>query len=96
MLPFILLNFLFGLTGVPFIEFFIATFVGISPAIILFVYIGSVLGDLTKLGTPLQNGPWSHAVAIGGITISIVISFFVTRVARHALASRLPVEGEIS
>jgi uncharacterized membrane protein YdjX (TVP38/TMEM64 family) len=96
LLPFILLNFLFGLTGVPFKEFFIATFVGISPAIILFVYIGSVLGDLTKLGTPLQNGPWSHAVAIGGITITIVISFFVTRVARHALASRLPVEGEIS
>jgi uncharacterized membrane protein YdjX (TVP38/TMEM64 family) len=93
-LPFILLNFLFGLTGVSFLQFFVATFFGISPAIIVFVYIGTVLGDLTKLGTPLQNGPWARSLAIGGIAITIVISFLVTRVARRALANRMQVNAK--
>ncbi len=96
--PFIVLNFLFGLTGVSFRDFFLATWIGITPAIVLFVYIGTIIGDLTKLGTKAQNGPWPRILVIGGLIVTIVFCFLVTQVARRALSRRfnnkLPVAHE--
>ena len=88
-MPFIVLNFIFGLTGVSFRHFVIATWIGITPAIVLFVYIGTIIGDVTKLGTAAQNGPWTRFLAIGGLAVTIVICLLVTQVARRSLAQRL-------
>ena len=88
-MPFILLNFLFGLTGVSFRHFVVATWIGITPTIILFVYIGTLIGDVAKLGTETQTGPWARLLAVGGFAVTIVICVFVTQVARRALAQRL-------
>jgi len=87
-MPFIVLNFLFGLTGVSLRHFAIATWIGITPAIVLFVYIGSLIGDVTKLGSGMPNGPWARVLGIGGLAITIAICFLITQMARRALAQR--------
>ena len=92
--PFIPMNFIFGLTKIPFWQFFFATWFGIIPVCLLFVYLGSLLGDITALGTqPVAVGKTKWIVSAFGIGTTAIVSFFIARIARKALVNRLP-EGE--
>ena len=91
--PFIPMNFLFGLTKIRFWQFFFATWVGILPLTILFVYLGTLLGDIAALGTqPIAAGKTKWIVSGIGIGTTAVVSLFIARIARKALAERLPEE----
>lgn len=91
--PFIPMNFLFGLTRIPFWHFVLITWVAIIPVCILFVYMGSLLGDIAALGTqPLAAGKTKWIVSGLGIGVTLIVTLFVTRIARKALAARLPEE----
>jgi uncharacterized membrane protein YdjX (TVP38/TMEM64 family) len=91
--PFIPMNFVFGLTRIPFWHFFIATWIGIIPMCALFVYLGSILGDIASLGTqPIAAGRAKWMVAGIGIGTTLVVTVLITRIARKALAQRLPDE----
>ncbi|MGZ8899603.1 MAG: TVP38/TMEM64 family protein, partial [Limisphaerales bacterium] len=92
--PFIPMNFVFGLTKIPFWQFFFATWVGILPVCTLFVYLGTLLGDIAALGTqPIAAGKTKWVVSGIGIGTTLIVSLFITRIARKALAARLPDEG---
>ncbi|MGZ8921276.1 MAG: TVP38/TMEM64 family protein [Limisphaerales bacterium] len=92
--PFIPMNFVFGLTKIPFWQFFFATWVGILPVCTLFVYLGTLLGDIAALGTqPIAAGKTKWIVSGIGIGTTLIVSLFITRIARKALAARLPDEG---
>ena len=89
--PFIPMNFVFGLTRIPFWQFVVVTWVGIIPVCVLFVYLGSLLGDIAALGTqPLAAGKAKWIASGIGIIMTLVVSLFVARIARKALATRLP------
>lgn len=89
--PFIPLNFVFGLTSIPFIHFFLITWVSILPMSALFVYLGSLIGDIAALGTrPVATGQTKWVVTGIGLITTIIVTLFVTRFARRALAERLP------
>ena len=91
--PFIPMNFIFGLTKIPFWQFFFATWLGILPVCTLFVYLGTLLGDIAALGTqPIAAGKTKWIVSGIGIGTTLIVSLFITRIARKALASRLPDE----
>ena len=91
--PFIPMNFIFGLTKIPFWQFFFATWFGIIPVCTLFVYLGTLLGDIAALGTqPIAAGKTKWIVSGIGIGTTLVVSLFITRIARKALASRIPDE----
>jgi uncharacterized membrane protein YdjX (TVP38/TMEM64 family) len=91
--PFIPMNFVFGLTKIPFWQFISATWVGILPVCALFAYLGRLLGDITALGTqPIAEGKTKWIVSGIGIGTTVVVSFFMARIARRALASRIPDE----
>jgi uncharacterized membrane protein YdjX (TVP38/TMEM64 family) len=91
--PFIPMNFVFGLTRIPFWQFFFATWIGILPICILFVYLGTLLGDIAALGTqPIAAGKTKWVVSAIGIGTTLVVTLFITRIARKALASRIPDE----
>ena len=91
--PFIPMNFLFGLTRIPFWQYFFATWVGILPICTLFVYLGTLLGDIAALGTqPIAAGKTKWIVSGIGILTTLVVSLFIARIARKALAARLPEE----
>ncbi len=79
--PFSLQNYAYGLTGVPFPGYLIASAVGILPGTLLYVYIASgVAGAVSGASGALQIALWAAGlVAIALVTVRI------TRTARRAL-----------
>jgi uncharacterized membrane protein YdjX (TVP38/TMEM64 family) len=89
--PFIPMNFVFGLTKVPFLHFVFVTWIGIIPITCLFVYLGTLIGDIAALGTrPIASGTTKWVVTAIGIVATVIVTVFITRIARRALARRLP------
>lgn len=87
--PYIPLNFAFGLTRIPFLHFFCVTWISILPMCAMFVYLGSLIGDIAALGSgPIAPGKTKWVVSGIGIATTIVVTFFVTRIARRALSER--------
>jgi uncharacterized membrane protein YdjX (TVP38/TMEM64 family) len=87
--PYIPLNFVFGLTRIPFWQFVLVTYFAIHPLTILFVYLGSLAGDVADLGSkPMASGSMKWVVAGIGLASTAVVTFFVTRMARRILGSR--------
>ena len=76
--PFTYSNYVFGLTGVGLLPYALATFVGIIPATIAFVYIGAAAAAATA-------GKVKLAVYIGGAVLALIASAFVGRVAVKAI-----------
>jgi uncharacterized membrane protein YdjX (TVP38/TMEM64 family) len=90
-LPFIPMNFVFGLTKIPFTHFVIVTWFSILPMTAMFVYLGSLIGDIAALGSqPMATGKAKWIVSGIGIAATIIVTFFITRIARRALAGRIP------
>ncbi|HTG44701.1 MAG TPA: TVP38/TMEM64 family protein [Verrucomicrobiae bacterium] len=89
--PFIPLNFVFGLTKIPFTHFFCITWLSILPMSCLFVYLGTLLGDIAALGTSaIVTGKTKWVVSALGLVSTIVVTILVTRIAQRALSTRLP------
>jgi uncharacterized membrane protein YdjX (TVP38/TMEM64 family) len=84
--PFIPLNFVFGLTKIPFWHFFFITWLCILPSSCLFVYLGSLIGDIAALGNqPIATGKTKWVVSAIGLVSAIIVTGLVTRIARRAL-----------
>lgn len=87
--PFNLLNFSFGLTRVRLRDYVLASWIGMLPGTIMYVYIGSVFGALAgSADRETTTGEW--VLRSVGLAATIVVTVFVTRVARRALADAAP------
>jgi uncharacterized membrane protein YdjX (TVP38/TMEM64 family) len=75
--PYAVLNYGFALTRVSLRDYVVATAIGIIPAMLAFVYFGTLATDLTKLGPP-PAAKW----AIGAVTLIVFV--LLTRIARKA------------
>jgi uncharacterized membrane protein YdjX (TVP38/TMEM64 family) len=84
--PFNLLNYAFGITDVSLKDYFIGS-VGMIPGTIMYVYIGSLAGNLAAIGTQGQptNPTVQWAIRIIGFLATIAVTIYVTRIARKAL-----------
>ena len=84
--PFTFLNYAFGLTRVSFQHYAFATFFGMMPGTVLYVYLGALAqAGITSEGrTP---GQW--ALLIVGLLATLAVTVFVTRVARRALTRKV-------
>ena len=88
--PFNLLNYAFGLTRVSLKHYFFASWVGMIPGTVMYVYVGSLAGDLAKLGTGDRTRTTGEWVMYGvGLAATLAVTVFVTRIARKALATRI-------
>lgn len=84
--PFNVLNYAFGLTGVSFRDYLLASWVGMLPGTILYVYLGSTIGALADvLGGQVQRSPAQQILFYLGLTATVVMTVLITRVARRAL-----------
>lgn len=93
--PFNLLNYGFGLTKVTLKHYILASWVGMIPGTIMYVYIGSLAGDLATLGTGQRTRSIGEWILYGvGLLATIAVTVFVTHIAKRALASRVPMEKE--
>ncbi|PMB07884.1 hypothetical protein CI592_08625, partial [Fischerella thermalis CCMEE 5328] len=84
--PFNLLNYAFGVTDVSLKDYFIGS-VGMIPGTIMYVYIGSLAGNLAMIGTQTQptNPTVQWAIRIIGFIATVAVTVYVTRIAKKAL-----------
>ncbi|WP_428843027.1 TVP38/TMEM64 family protein [Sphaerothrix gracilis] len=93
--PFNLLNYALGLTKVSLPDYVLGT-TGIIPGTIMYVYLGSLAGNLAMIGTgeaPSNPGIiWT--IRIVGFIATVAVTIYVTRVARKALKNAVPENNE--
>jgi uncharacterized membrane protein YdjX (TVP38/TMEM64 family) len=84
--PFVVLNYLLGLTRVELRDYALASF-GMIPGTLLYVYYGKVAGDVVALsgGRPPERGIEYYAVLVLGLVATVAVTILVTRIARRAL-----------
>jgi len=90
--PFNVLNYAFSLTRISLRDYVLASWVGMIPGTILYVYIGSLAGSLAELGIHRNEEVRSAAgwaVSIVGLIATAAVTVIVTRIARRALRQRL-------
>ena len=84
--PFNLLNYAFGLTQVSLKDYFLASWIGMLPGTVMYVYIGSLAGDLAALGSGERSRtPAEWALYVVGLTATVVLTLYITRIAQRAL-----------
>lgn len=87
--PFNVLNYVFGLTRVSLRDYFFASWIGMIPGTVMYVYIGSLAGDLATLGGGSRVRSGGEWVLYGvGLLATIAVTVYVTRLARAALVRR--------
>jgi uncharacterized membrane protein YdjX (TVP38/TMEM64 family) len=82
--PFTLLNYAFGLTRVSLRDYVLASWIGMMPGTVMYVYLGS----LARAAGERSRTPAEWALSGVGLVATIVVTVFVTRLARTALAKR--------
>ncbi|MBE7385386.1 MAG: TVP38/TMEM64 family protein [Leptolyngbya sp. SIO1E4] len=95
--PFNLLNYALGLTKVSLKDYVLGT-TGILPGTIMYVYLGSLAGNLATLGageTP-SNPTITWTIRIIAFIATVAVTVYVTRIARKALQASVPSIGESS
>lgn len=91
--PFNLLNYAFGLTRVSLRDYVLASWIGMIPGTVMYVYLGSLAGSLAELG--MQGGGRTRTAAEWalyglGLIATVAVTVVITRIARRALARRMP------
>jgi len=83
LVPFNIQNYLFGLTNIDFWHYFLATFVGIIPGAVLYLYIGALGGALTGGGGQWGTARW---IFFGiGLVATVFVALLVARKAKAKL-----------
>ena len=88
--PFNLLNYAFGLTRVSLRDYFFASWIGMMPGTLMYVYLGSLAGDLASVGGrghTRTTPEWTLYVV--GLLATVAVTVYVTRLARQALQQRI-------
>jgi uncharacterized membrane protein YdjX (TVP38/TMEM64 family) len=89
--PFNLLNYAYGLTKIPFWQYAIASWVGMLPGTVMYVYFGAGLRSFAELATgEVEGGPAQRIFFWFGLVATIVVTVFVTRIAQKTLRREVP------
>src|SRR5436309_2727572 len=84
--PFTLLNYAFGLTRVRLSHYVLASWIGMMPGTVMYVYLGS----LVNVGVGHRQRTTGEWVLYGvGLLATIAVTIFVTHVARKAMAKKI-------
>jgi uncharacterized membrane protein YdjX (TVP38/TMEM64 family) len=85
--PFSLLNYAFGLTRVSLRDYVVASWIGMLPGTLMYVYLGSLAGELAAAGSGRgARTPAEWALYAVGLAATVAVTLYVTRLARRALA----------
>ncbi len=89
--PFNLLNYVYGASPVAFRDYFLASWLGMLPATVLYVYLGSVAKSLADVAAGNVEGGIGRKVFFGiGLLATVAVTALVTRIARRALKQAVP------
>jgi uncharacterized membrane protein YdjX (TVP38/TMEM64 family) len=77
-------------TGV-FLKDYVLGFIGMIPATVMYVYFGSLAGDVARIGTEGQptNPAVEWTIRIIGFIATVAVTVYITRLARKALEEKV-------
>ncbi|MEG3988791.1 TVP38/TMEM64 family protein [Microcoleus sp. S28C3] len=88
--PFNLLNYAFGVTQVSLKDYFFASWIGMIPGTVMYVYIGSLAGSLAALGSQGRSRTSAEWTLYGiGLLATIALTVYATRFAKKALEEKI-------
>lgn len=89
--PFNLLNYAYGLANVSLRDYFFASWIGMMPGTLMYVYIGSLAGDLAALGAETGAAPTGAkwVINVVGFLATVLVTIYVTKLAKKALAEKI-------
>jgi uncharacterized membrane protein YdjX (TVP38/TMEM64 family) len=87
--PFNLLNYAYGLTSVSLRDYVLASWVGMIPGTILYVYIGALSGDVARAaGGGAKRTPAGWALTAVGFIATVAVAVYATRIGARALREK--------
>ena len=93
MFPFNVFNYAAGLTDVPLGQYIWASWIGMLPGTLLYVYIGSLAGGVATVGGAHQRTSLEWALYSLGLLATAAVTIYITRLSRKALDRRLHPHG---
>ena len=87
--PFNLLNYAFGVTRVRLRDYVLASWIGMMPGMLMYVYLGSLAGELATGGATRARTAPEWALYGVGLIATVAATFYITRLARAALRKRV-------
>lgn len=89
--PFNLLNYSLGLTKVSLGSYVLASFLGMLPGTLMYIYLGSLATSLSEAasGQTRGEGPWQTVLYVAGLIATIVVTIVITKIAKNALKEQL-------
>ena len=87
--PFNLLNYAFGLTRVSLTDYLLASWVGMLPGTVMYVYLGTLVGELARLGERgREREPAEWVLLIIGLLATIAVAVYITKISKQALENK--------
>lgn len=91
--PFNVINYLYGATKVSLGEYVLASWIGMLPGTVLYVYLGHAAGNLTELlAGERESGPYEQAAFYVGLAATAAVTVVITRIAGRALRQEATVD----
>jgi uncharacterized membrane protein YdjX (TVP38/TMEM64 family) len=89
-LPFNILNYALGLTSIRLRDYVLASWIGMFPATVLYVYLGSIMNDISDLVRQRPNSGMAGRLLLwGGLAVIIVLVWWLDRIAKKALRQEM-------
>lgn len=93
LVPFSISNYVYGLTPVKLGRYIVASWLGMIPGTIMYVYIGSLARRLAELGAAQRStSPMEWTLYVVGLIATVIATVRVTVVARRALKRRVSLD----
>jgi uncharacterized membrane protein YdjX (TVP38/TMEM64 family) len=88
LIPFNLSNYFYGLTSVKFWSYVLASWIGMLPGTLLYVYLGtaSKAGLSGAAGQTSGRSPWEYRLFGLGFIATVIVTVWITRIARRELS----------
>jgi uncharacterized membrane protein YdjX (TVP38/TMEM64 family) len=91
--PFNLQNYGYGLTQVRFWDYALASWIGMVPGTVMFVYFGAAAGSLAEVAAGQVEGGAAQRIFFWvGLVVTLCVAAVVTRIARRALRQAMAEE----
>ena len=94
LLPFNLLNYAFGITQVSLRDYVLGSWLGMLPGTLLFLSLGTALGNLAEVWTERREQPPLHWLLLSlGVVATLVLAMVLGRIASRNLAEGSTVDA---
>ena len=84
-LPYNVLNYAFGLTGIAFARYLWASWLGMLPGTLLYAFLGSTAESMTRLHPEGAGSSLARWGLVGGLLATVLVTIVLTRAARRNL-----------